>query len=306
MKNPQRSCAQAVCGARRSKRLRANIKTFRAEKNSRALFRVRNFVAMTKLKFKGSWNETKGKLKQKYAQLTDDDLTFAEGKDDELLGRLQQKLGKSKEALQSEIESLWGLLVLSRFRTISAAGRAFRKHRSRLPEKICVKTASYWFDSSNRPKFRPLARRLSVDVLIVGGGVTGILAAYLLQKAGSRVALLERRGNFNTWYGTHYCASNKANRRNRKWSQRGSRSPRSRERHLARGCGGDRMKSMEKSVEGSWQATAGRSFSPVHIIACRSRIGHENSLDATSRYRAGKSYSSLPTRPREWLERLTM
>ena len=61
---------------------------------------------MTKLKFKGSWNETKGKLKQKYAQLTDDDLTFAEGKDDELLGRLQQKLGKSKEALRSEIESL--------------------------------------------------------------------------------------------------------------------------------------------------------------------------------------------------------
>ncbi len=61
---------------------------------------------MTKLKFKGNWNETKGKLKQKYAQLTDDDLTFAEGKDDELLGRLQQKLGKSKEALQSEIESL--------------------------------------------------------------------------------------------------------------------------------------------------------------------------------------------------------
>ena len=61
---------------------------------------------MTKLKFKGSWNETKGKLKQKYAQLTDDDLTFAEGKDDELLGRLEQKLGKSKEALRSEIESI--------------------------------------------------------------------------------------------------------------------------------------------------------------------------------------------------------
>jgi len=61
---------------------------------------------MTRLKFKGNWNETKGKLKQKYAQLTDDDLTFAEGKDDELLGRLQQRLGKSKEALRSEIESL--------------------------------------------------------------------------------------------------------------------------------------------------------------------------------------------------------
>src|SRR5437764_1167510 len=63
----------------------------------------------------------------------------------------------------------------------------------KLPEKICVKTTPYWFDSSNRPKFGPLARRLSVDVLIVGGGVTGILAGYLLKKAGSRVALLERR-----------------------------------------------------------------------------------------------------------------
>ncbi|PYK27012.1 MAG: general stress protein CsbD [Verrucomicrobia bacterium] len=61
---------------------------------------------MTKLRFKGSWNETKGKLKQKYGQLTDDDLTFAEGKDEELLGRLQKKLGKSKEELRTELESL--------------------------------------------------------------------------------------------------------------------------------------------------------------------------------------------------------
>ena len=61
---------------------------------------------MTKLQLKGSWNEVKGKLKQKYAQLTDDDLTFAEGKDEELLGRLQQKLGKSKEELRREVESL--------------------------------------------------------------------------------------------------------------------------------------------------------------------------------------------------------
>ena len=64
------------------------------------------FVTMTKLQFKGGWNEVKGKLKQKYGQLTDDDLTFAEGKDDELLGRLQIKLGKSKEDLRREIESL--------------------------------------------------------------------------------------------------------------------------------------------------------------------------------------------------------
>jgi uncharacterized protein YjbJ (UPF0337 family) len=63
-------------------------------------------VAMTKLQLKGSWNEAKGKLKQKYGQLTDDDLTFADGKDDELLGRLQKRLGKSKEELRREIESL--------------------------------------------------------------------------------------------------------------------------------------------------------------------------------------------------------
>jgi uncharacterized protein YjbJ (UPF0337 family) len=61
---------------------------------------------MTNLQLKGNWNEVKGKLKQKYGQLTDDDLEFAEGKDDELLGRLQQKLGKTKEELRKEIEKL--------------------------------------------------------------------------------------------------------------------------------------------------------------------------------------------------------
>ncbi len=61
---------------------------------------------MTKLQFKGSWNEVKGKLKQRYGQLTDHDLTFAEGKDDELLGRLEKRLGKTKEELRMEIESL--------------------------------------------------------------------------------------------------------------------------------------------------------------------------------------------------------
>ena len=59
---------------------------------------------MTKLQIKGGWNEIKGKLKQKYTQLTDDDLTFAEGKEEELLGRLQQRLGKSKEEVRREIE----------------------------------------------------------------------------------------------------------------------------------------------------------------------------------------------------------
>jgi uncharacterized protein YjbJ (UPF0337 family) len=67
----------------------------------------RNPIVMTtKLQIKGSWNEVKGKLKQKYGQLTDDDLSFAEGKEDELLGRLQRRLGKSKEDLRAEIEKL--------------------------------------------------------------------------------------------------------------------------------------------------------------------------------------------------------
>jgi len=56
------------------------------------------------MNLKGNWNEIKGKLKQKYGQLTDDDLTFAEGKEDELLGRLQKRLGKSKDDVRKEIE----------------------------------------------------------------------------------------------------------------------------------------------------------------------------------------------------------
>ena len=61
---------------------------------------------MNKLQIKGSWNEIKGKLKQQFGNLTDDDLTFAEGEEDELLGRLQKKLGKSREELRGMIEKL--------------------------------------------------------------------------------------------------------------------------------------------------------------------------------------------------------
>ncbi len=61
---------------------------------------------MTKLAFKGSWNEVTGKLKQKYAQLTDDDLLFAEGKEEELLGRLQKRTGETKENLRDAIARL--------------------------------------------------------------------------------------------------------------------------------------------------------------------------------------------------------
>lgn len=61
---------------------------------------------METLRLKGEWNEVKGKIKQIYGDLTDDDLVYVEGKHDELLGRLQKKLGKSKEELRNFIESL--------------------------------------------------------------------------------------------------------------------------------------------------------------------------------------------------------
>ncbi|HET6543960.1 MAG TPA: CsbD family protein [Chryseolinea sp.] len=61
---------------------------------------------MNKLKMRGSWNEVKGRLKQKYADLTDDDLMLAEGKEDELYGRLQKRLGKTKEEIRKEIEKI--------------------------------------------------------------------------------------------------------------------------------------------------------------------------------------------------------
>ncbi len=61
---------------------------------------------MDKLEFKGAWNEVKGKIKQKHADLTDDDLEYEEGKDDELLGRLQTKLGKGRDELVQWIKSL--------------------------------------------------------------------------------------------------------------------------------------------------------------------------------------------------------
>lgn len=61
---------------------------------------------MNTTEFKGNWEELKGKLKQKYATLTDDDLLFAEGKMDEMVGKLQSKLGKSKEEMHKIISSL--------------------------------------------------------------------------------------------------------------------------------------------------------------------------------------------------------
>jgi uncharacterized protein YjbJ (UPF0337 family) len=57
-----------------------------------------------KLKIKGNWNVTKGKLKQQYADLTDDDLLYVEGKEEELYGRLQKKLGKTRQEIEKILE----------------------------------------------------------------------------------------------------------------------------------------------------------------------------------------------------------
>jgi uncharacterized protein YjbJ (UPF0337 family) len=61
---------------------------------------------MNKLNMKGNWNEVAGKLKQQFANLTDDDLLFAEGKEEELLGRLQKKLGKTQAEIRQLIEKV--------------------------------------------------------------------------------------------------------------------------------------------------------------------------------------------------------
>lgn len=63
---------------------------------------------METLRLKGNWNELKGKLKKSYAELTDNDLLYEEGREDELFGRLQKKLGKSKDEVRRMIDDLSG------------------------------------------------------------------------------------------------------------------------------------------------------------------------------------------------------
>lgn len=61
---------------------------------------------MNTLNLKGTWNEISGKLKQEFADLTDDDLLFKEGKEEELLGRLQNRLGKTREEIRDILKQL--------------------------------------------------------------------------------------------------------------------------------------------------------------------------------------------------------
>ncbi len=58
---------------------------------------------MNKLEIKGDWNILKGKIKQKWAALTDDDLQFIAGKENELVGRIQKRTGEAKEAVEKAL-----------------------------------------------------------------------------------------------------------------------------------------------------------------------------------------------------------
>lgn len=66
---------------------------------------------MDKLQIKGEWNIIKGQLKQKWAQLTDDDLQYIEGKQEELFGRIQKRTGESREAVETAIKHYRGALA---------------------------------------------------------------------------------------------------------------------------------------------------------------------------------------------------
>ena len=59
---------------------------------------------MNTLEIKGDWNITKGKLKQKWAKLTDNDLRYADGQEEELIGRLQKLTGETREAVEKAIK----------------------------------------------------------------------------------------------------------------------------------------------------------------------------------------------------------
>ena len=88
-----------------------SVGTLLAKKNSRragSRDRNKNQNYMSTLTAKGNWNIAKGKLKQKFAQLTDDDLQFIEGKEDELIGRIQKRTGQAREKIERTVDECCG------------------------------------------------------------------------------------------------------------------------------------------------------------------------------------------------------
>ncbi len=66
-------------------------------------FYTNQLIYMNKLQIKGDWNIAKGKMKQKWAKLTDDDLQFADGQEDELIGRIQKRTGEAREIVEHAV-----------------------------------------------------------------------------------------------------------------------------------------------------------------------------------------------------------
>jgi uncharacterized protein YjbJ (UPF0337 family) len=62
---------------------------------------------MNTLEIKGDWNIAKGKLKQKWAALTDDDLQYAKGRSDEIIGRIQKRTGETREAVEKAVKEFF-------------------------------------------------------------------------------------------------------------------------------------------------------------------------------------------------------
>lgn len=73
---------------------------------------VANFGSMNTLEIEGDWNIIKGKLRQRWAMLTDDDLAILEGKQDELLGRIQRRTGQTREAVEEAIDEYRAALAM--------------------------------------------------------------------------------------------------------------------------------------------------------------------------------------------------
>ena len=76
------------------------------QENRSVLFTNQKLFDMANWKLRGTWNEIKGKAKQQYADLTDNDLLYEEGKEDEMIGKLQKKLGKTREEVVDWLNSL--------------------------------------------------------------------------------------------------------------------------------------------------------------------------------------------------------
>jgi uncharacterized protein YjbJ (UPF0337 family) len=136
--------------------------------------------------FDNRWDEIKGKLKQRYGQLADDDLTFAEGKGDELLARLREKLGVSSDDLNGILDELYGAngdrgaAVREKAAEIAAEVRAKASaaaHEAKAQAEIVYDQArqqanSFWHDGEEYIRRNP---RESLVTALFAGFVAGLL-----------------------------------------------------------------------------------------------------------------------------------